>query len=65
MVPNFALMQAKLAVIDNFSHKKIYILSHQYPTGQTAYRKTLKMDSLNIEPRTFCGLIEIKEMVTE
>ena len=41
------------------------MLSHKYPTGQTAYRKTLKMDSLNIEPWTFCGLIEIKEMVTE
>ena len=37
-------------------------------TGQTATHKQLKirqMDSLNIEPQTFCGLIEIKERVTE
>jgi len=53
-------------VINNFFTKNDtkYVFA---PTGQKVYHKkqNWQVNNLNIEPPTFCGLIEIKETVTE
>jgi len=38
-----------------------YVVTHRL--SQAA--ENWQVDSLNIEPQTFCGLMEIKEVVTE
>ena len=53
-------------VINNYSQKMIPICYHTYRVNGLHYKAENQcVDCLNIEPQTFCGLLEIKETVME